>query len=148
MRQAFESLNLPPDASIDEVRLAFRRIAMECHPDRAPGDPTRHARFQQARKAYEDIHKQEGIDAIRRIIRAQGGHNRPPCQEFANKEQGAAQETSGEQPARHVWVKQATSLTPAAKNAGAPPKTIEAYRRIQRIHKEDCTPGQLFSDFA
>lgn len=43
--EAFGLLGLRPDASVDEVDRAFRRLAKECHPDLHPDDPTAAERF-------------------------------------------------------------------------------------------------------
>lgn len=43
--KAFGLLGLRPDASVDEVDRAFRRLAKECHPDLHPDDPTAAERF-------------------------------------------------------------------------------------------------------
>src|SRR5690606_21067931 len=50
-----EILGLARDASADEIKRAFRRIARACHPDLAGGDPEREERFKAARSAYETL---------------------------------------------------------------------------------------------
>lgn len=48
-----EILGVSPDASEDEIRRAYKRAAMRCHPDRG-GDM---AEFQRVKKAYEQLNK-------------------------------------------------------------------------------------------
>jgi len=46
-------LGVPRDATTDEVKKAFRRVAKECHPDHAGDDPEASTRFQRARAACD-----------------------------------------------------------------------------------------------
>ena len=52
---AFEILDLEPDASLAEIKLAYRRMARAVHPDTNPGDPFAAARFREVRAAYETV---------------------------------------------------------------------------------------------
>ena len=49
----YSILGVPRDATTQDIKRAFRRIARECHPDIAGDDPDKVARFQEARIAYE-----------------------------------------------------------------------------------------------
>lgn len=46
-------LGVERDASPDEIKKAFRRLARETHPDANPGDPDAEARFKEIAAAYE-----------------------------------------------------------------------------------------------
>lgn len=46
-------LGVPRDATTQDIKRAFRKIARECHPDVAGEDPVAVAKFQDARVAYE-----------------------------------------------------------------------------------------------
>jgi molecular chaperone DnaJ len=46
-------LGVPRDASQEDVKRAFRRLARETHPDANPGDPAAEARFREVAEAYE-----------------------------------------------------------------------------------------------
>jgi DnaJ-class molecular chaperone len=48
-----ELLDTEPDASLQEIRSAYRRMARHVHPDTNPGDPFAAARFREVRAAYE-----------------------------------------------------------------------------------------------
>ncbi len=68
-RDYYEILNVPKGASADDVKRAYRRLAMKNHPDRNPGDPQAEARFKESAEAYEVL-----SNAERRGIYDQYGH--------------------------------------------------------------------------
>ncbi|HEV2141140.1 MAG TPA: molecular chaperone DnaJ, partial [Candidatus Dormibacteraeota bacterium] len=51
-RDYYEVLGVGRQASADELKRAFRKIAMDSHPDRNPDDAIAHARFKEASEAY------------------------------------------------------------------------------------------------
>jgi len=52
-RDPYEVLGLPRNASQDEVKAAFRRLASQNHPDRNQNDPGAVARFKEVNQAYQ-----------------------------------------------------------------------------------------------
>ncbi|MBB3015673.1 J domain-containing protein [Cupriavidus alkaliphilus] len=53
MTTLYATLGVQADATLDEIKLAYRRAAMKWHPDRNPGrEAESHAAFQQIRDAY------------------------------------------------------------------------------------------------
>lgn len=46
---------MPPGASLDDIKRAYRHMALEVHPDANPGDPAADARFRQLTEAYEAL---------------------------------------------------------------------------------------------
>jgi molecular chaperone DnaJ len=48
----YRVLGLSHDASDDEIKKAYRRLALECHPDHHPADPGLEERFKRVSEAY------------------------------------------------------------------------------------------------
>lgn len=65
----YEVLTVARDASGDDVKRAYRRLAMKFHPDRNPGDSAAEASFKEAAEAYEILG-----DPERRRMYDQYGH--------------------------------------------------------------------------
>lgn len=55
----YKVLGLSPGASDEEVKKAYRRLAMQYHPDRNPGDEEAARKMQQINAAYEAIKNPE-----------------------------------------------------------------------------------------
>jgi molecular chaperone DnaJ len=53
MRDYYEALGVQRDASQDEIKKAFRKLARETHPDANPGDTEAEHRFREVAEAYE-----------------------------------------------------------------------------------------------
>jgi len=72
----YELLGLSREASPDEVKKAFRKLAMECHPDRNPGDHAAEQRFKDINEAYDvlkDEQKRAAYDRFGHAAFEQGG---------------------------------------------------------------------------
>jgi molecular chaperone DnaJ len=52
-RDFYEVLGVTRSCAEGELKVAFRRAAMECHPDRNPGDKTAEIRFKEVNEAYQ-----------------------------------------------------------------------------------------------
>ena len=53
MSDYYETLGVPRNAEPDAIKKAYRRLAMEYHPDRNQGSPEAEARFKELSEAYE-----------------------------------------------------------------------------------------------
>jgi molecular chaperone DnaJ len=58
-RDPYEVLGVERDATQDDVKKAYRRLAFDCHPDRNPGDRTAEEKFKEITLAYEVLNDPE-----------------------------------------------------------------------------------------
>jgi len=52
-RDFYETLGVTRSASPEDLKKAYRKLAMECHPDRNPSDATAEQRFKEISEAYD-----------------------------------------------------------------------------------------------
>ena len=66
-RDYYDVLNVNKNASIDEIKKSYRRLAMKFHPDRNKNDAVAEKKFKEAKEAYEvlsDSSKKETYDRV------------------------------------------------------------------------------------
>ena len=68
-RDYYEVLGVIRDAGEDDIKKAYRKLAMKYHPDRNPGDKEAEERFKEAAEAYEVLR-----DVEKRQVYNQFGH--------------------------------------------------------------------------
>jgi len=68
-RDYYEVLGVNRDASEDDIKKSYRRLAMKHHPDRNPDNPKAEELFKEAKEAYEIL-----SDANKRAAYDQYGH--------------------------------------------------------------------------
>ena len=69
MRDPYEVLGVSRDASEDEIKKAYRKLAKKYHPDTNAGDPTAEQKFKDVTEAYSIL-----SDPEKRKLYDQFGH--------------------------------------------------------------------------
>ncbi len=72
----YDLLGVGRDASGDDIKKAFRKLAMQCHPDRNPGDKQAEQRFKDINEAYDvlkDEQRRAAYDRFGHAAFEQGG---------------------------------------------------------------------------
>ncbi len=75
-RDFYETLGVARTATDAELKAAFRKAAMQCHPDRHPGDKQAESRFKELNEAYQhlsDGQKRAAYDRYGHAAFEQGG---------------------------------------------------------------------------
>jgi molecular chaperone DnaJ len=75
-RDYYETLGVSRDAGADELKKAYRKLAMKYHPDRNPGDKSAEERFKDASEAYQvlgDPERRAQYDRFGHAAFEQGG---------------------------------------------------------------------------
>ncbi|KAG6402660.1 hypothetical protein SASPL_134862 [Salvia splendens] len=74
-RDYYEILGMSGDATVDEIKKAFRALAKKYHPDANKNNPSAQRKFQEIREAYEtlkDPDKKTHYDRLRRSSKTNG----------------------------------------------------------------------------
>ena len=66
----YEILGVSKSSTQDEIKKAYRKVAMQFHPDRNPGDKASEEKFKEAAEAYEIL-----SDTDKRAQYDRFGHN-------------------------------------------------------------------------
>ena len=86
----YEVLGVKPDASADEIRKSYRKLAKQFHPDLNPGKPEAEARFKSLSAAYDLLSDPEKRARYDRGEIDESGTERPPRSYYRSHAEGAA----------------------------------------------------------
>ena len=78
----YETLSIERTASDGDIKAAFRKQAMACHPDRHPGDHTAEVKFKEVNEAYEVLKDPNKRAAYDRFGHAAFEHGAGPAAGF------------------------------------------------------------------
>src|ERR1700743_3237661 len=76
----YETLGVPKGASGEDIKRAYRKLAMQFHPDRNPGDKVAEQKFKDVSHAYDilkDEQKRAAYDRFGHAAFENGGGPRP-----------------------------------------------------------------------
>lgn len=80
-RDYYEILGVPTEASSDEIKKVFRRLARQYHPDMNPGDKTAEEKFKDIGEAYEvlsDPNKRSQYDQFSKFLKKKSFTKKTP----------------------------------------------------------------------
>jgi curved DNA-binding protein len=78
-RNYYQMLGVPRDATVEEIKKAYRRLARQLHPDVNPGDKSAEDRFKDINEAYDvlsDIDKRTQYDQFSKFWKQKGFQNK------------------------------------------------------------------------
>ncbi|SDD48995.1 J domain-containing protein [Niabella drilacis] len=59
MKDYYQILGVPPSATLADIKIAYRKLAHTCHPDKNPSDTYAAARFNLIKEAYDTLTRPE-----------------------------------------------------------------------------------------
>lgn len=93
MNDPYKILGVSPNATDDEIKQAYRRLAKQYHPDRNPGDAEAARKMQQVNAAYEQIKNPEKAQQSQGYGSNYGGYGYDP---FGGSQQRSYNQSQGD----------------------------------------------------
>ena len=125
----YRRLEVPPAASVQQIRRAYRRLARDLHPDTNPEDPEASRRFQEITEAYELLSSPESR------ARYDGARQRP--EQPDTREAGPSAAHAQPQPAGWAAPNRPTVIGAAPIPLGSPPLVAGPVRVVSPDNRTD-----------
>jgi curved DNA-binding protein CbpA len=141
----YEVLGVNRDASDEEIKKAYRKLAMKHHPDRNPDNPKSEEHFKEAKEAYETL-----SDTQKRAAYDQHGHAAfeaaPICaitwRSRSNKPRAELRRKFAFPPWRNVRLVMVPAQNPAPAPPLAPPVPVMAKCACSKVFFPSSKPAR------
>jgi len=139
-------LEVGPDASPDDLKRAYRRLARQLHPDANPGDPAAEARFKEVSQAYEilsDPERRANYDRFGADVGAGGPFGAGSVQDIFDMffgGMGGRPQRRGPQPGPDAEISLDITLDDAAFGASRE-VSVTLAQRCATCEGSGCAPG-------
>ena len=77
LSECYRLLGLPRDATVDDIKVAYRRLARKYHPDVNQNDPAAGEKFRQVQEAYKILKDTDHSDRAKQILSKDGVKHHP-----------------------------------------------------------------------